>query len=95
MSLLSEERSIPSTFTAGDTAGHHIQPIVGSIVLLANPLTTHALAALINIPKAIIDDRLDLLRLADFAEEVDDLGFERRALEELVVDLGCQDTDTS
>lgn len=44
-----------------DTAIEHIQTIVGSIVLLANPLTTHALAALLNISKVIIDDRLDLL----------------------------------
>lgn len=43
-----------------DTAIQDTQAIIGSILLLANPLTTRALAAVLDIPKVIIDDRLDL-----------------------------------
>ncbi|KAF4856807.1 Vegetative incompatibility protein HET-E-1 [Colletotrichum siamense] len=38
-----------------------IRDIVGSIVLLAAPLTTSAIAALLSISKVVVDDRLDFL----------------------------------
>ncbi|GFN20841.1 vegetative incompatibility protein HET-E-1 [Aspergillus tubingensis] len=43
------------------TTIEHVRSIVGSMILLANPLSTHALAALLDISQVIIDDRLDLL----------------------------------
>ncbi|PHH84257.1 hypothetical protein CDD83_2239 [Cordyceps sp. RAO-2017] len=38
------------------------QTIVGSIVILQKPLTTFALAQILEVEKRVIDDRLDLLR---------------------------------
>lgn len=44
-----------------DEVLQEFREVVGSIVILASPLSTHALAHLLDVPKETIDDRLDLL----------------------------------
>ena len=46
---------------AKGTVVKEFRDIVGSIIILASPLSTAALARLIRVPKGVIDDRLDLL----------------------------------
>jgi hypothetical protein len=49
------------TDLAKDIVVKEFRDIVGSIIILASPLSTAALARLIRVPKRVIDDRLDLL----------------------------------
>jgi hypothetical protein len=49
------------TDSAKDGVVKEFRDIVGSIIILASPLSTAALARLIQVPKRVIDDRLDLL----------------------------------
>jgi hypothetical protein len=49
------------TDSAKDTVVKEFRDIVGSIIILASPLSTAALARLTRVPKSVIDERLDLL----------------------------------